>query len=42
MFWFEKAGYAVAQEALENYQPNEDKDELIHRGGDKSEAYWHA
>ena len=41
-FWFEKAGYAVAQEALENYQPNEDKDELIHRGVYKSEAYWHA
>ena len=41
-FWFEKAGYAVAQEALENYPPNEDKDELIHRGVYKSEAYWHA
>lgn len=40
VFWFDKVGSEIAEDALENYEPGED--ELIHHGVYKSEAYWHA
>ena len=40
VFWFDKACSEIAEDALENYEP--DEDELIHRGVYKSEEYWRA
>ena len=37
VFWFDTTGSEIAEDALENYEP--DEDELIHRGVYKSEAY---